>query len=57
MLLKKLKPGLCDDLECRRGGEEGEASSWGRGHMHAYGWFMLMDGRDQHNAVRQLSLN
>ena len=57
MLLKKLKPGLCDDLEWRRGGEEGEASSWRRGHMHAYDWFMLMDGRDQHSTVRQLSLN
>ena len=29
----------------------------GRGHMYAYGWFMLMYGRNQHNIVKHLSPN
>ena len=29
----------------------------GRGHMHTYGWFMLMYGRSQHKFVKQLSFN
>ena len=34
-----------------------DRSSRGRGHMYAYGWFMLMYGRNQHNIVKQLSPN
>ena len=34
-----------------------EGGLGGRGHMYAYGWFMLMYGRNQHNTVRQLSSN
>ena len=35
------------------GGSEGG----GRGHMYACGWLRLMCGRNQHNPVKQLSLN
>ena len=34
-----------------------EGDSRGRGHMYAYGGFMLMYGRNQHNTVKQLSSN
>ena len=27
------------------------------GHMHTYGWFMLVLGRKQHNSVKQFSFN
>ena len=33
-----------------------EGGSAGRGHMHTYGWFILMYGRNQHNIVKQLIL-
>ena len=29
----------------------------GRGHMYIYGWFMLMNGRNNHNIVKELSSN
>ena len=67
MLVRELKPGLCDDLEWRRDGEGGGRQVHGGGdiyiyiyiyiYIHTYGWFMLMCGRDQHNTVKQLSLN
>ena len=34
------------------GGWEGESRR--RGHMHTYGWFMLLYGRNQYNIVKQL---
>ena len=34
-----------------------QGSSRGRGHMYAYGWFMLIFGRNHHNTVKQLSFN
>ena len=38
------------------GGETGGASEE-RGHVYAYGWFMLMYGRDQHKILKPLSSN
>ena len=38
-----------------RWGGRWEASSRWRGHVHTYGWFMLMCGRNQHTIVKQLS--
>ena len=38
------------------GGETGGGSEE-RGHVYAYGWFMLMYGRDQHKIVKPLSSN
>ena len=32
-----------------------EGGSRGKGRMHAYGWFMLLYGRNQYNIVKQLS--
>ena len=37
-------------------GERWEGGSRGRGHMHTYGWTMLMYGRNQHNSVMILKL-
>ena len=37
------------------GGMGWEGGSRGRRRMDAYGWFMLMYGRNQHNIVKQLS--
>ena len=34
-----------------------EEVSRGRGHMYAYGWFILMYGRNQHNIIKQLKNN
>ena len=34
-----------------------EGGSSGRGHMYTYGWFTLLNGRNQHNIVKQLSSN
>ena len=39
--LRELKLVLSNNLECGMGREVG-----GRGHMHAYGWLMLMFGRN-----------
>ena len=47
----ELEPGFCDNLE---GWDRG---SRGKGHMYTYGWFTLMNGRNQHNIVKQLSSN
>ena len=35
-------------------GWEWEGGSREREHMHAYDWFMVMCGRNQHNSVEQL---
>ena len=45
---------LCDNLEECDGVQGGLRK---RGHMHTYGWLMLMFGRNQHNIVKQLSSN
>ena len=45
---------LCDDLE-GWGGQRGWGGSPGRGHMYAYGQFMLMYGKNYHNIEKQLS--
>ena len=37
------------------GGMGWEGGSRGRRRMDAYGWFLLMYGRNQHNIVKQLS--
>lgn len=29
----------------------------GRGHMSTYGWFMLMDTRNEHKIMKQASSN
>ena len=34
-----------------------EGPSRRKGNMYTYGWFMLMYGRNQHNIVRQFSIN
>ena len=38
-------------------GGKWEGVSRGRGHMSAYGWLMLMYGRNRQNTVKQLSFN
>ena len=43
MLLKKLKPGLCDDLERRRDGEEGGGGFMGEG-TYVHLWLVHADG-------------
>ena len=55
--LKELKPGLCDNLG--GGGEEREVGGrFQREGAHVYlGWLMLVDGRDQHNIMKQISFN
>ena len=55
--LRELKPALCDDLEGGMGREVGRDVQEGRGHEYAYGWFMLVFGRNQPNTVKQLSFN
>ena len=35
----------------------GERGSGGRGHMHTYGWFVLLYGRNQCNTVKQLKIS
>ena len=49
---------LCDNLE-GWGGDGGGAGgeSRGRGHMYAYGQFMLLYGRGHHNIAIILQLN
>ena len=44
---------LCDNLE----GCNGEGGSRGRDHMHTYGKFKSMFGRNHHNIVKYLSSN
>ena len=34
-------------------GDRWERSSRGRGHVYTYGWYLLMDGRHQHNTIMQ----
>ena len=46
---------LCDNLEEYDG--EWEESSRGKGYMYIYGWFMLLNGRNQHNIIKQVSSN
>ena len=55
--LRKLKQGLCSNLEGWGGGGSWERVSKGRGHGYTYGWFMLTFGRKQQNSVKQLSSN
>ena len=53
---QELKPELSNNLE-RWEGWKWERGPRGRGHMHTYGWFMLVYDRNQHNIVKQLSFN
>ena len=46
-------PELCDNLE----EWDGVGGPRGKGHVHAYGWFMLMYGRNQHTIIKQFSSN
>ena len=38
-------------------GVELEGASRRRGHIYTYDWFLLMDGRNWHGNVKQLSSN
>ena len=52
--LRDLKPGLCNNLEEQD--EEKVGGRFKREGTHVY-WFMLIQGRNQHNSVKQLSFN
>ena len=47
------------NVTTERGGRGGrrEGGSGGRGHMWTYGWFLSVQGRNQHNTVKQLSFS
>ena len=51
--LREFKQGLCINLE----GWDWKGDSRMRGHMHVYGWLMLIFDRKQQNSVKQLSFN
>ena len=55
--LRKLKQGLCINLEVWDGEGRWEGGLRGRGHMYIYGWFMLKFDRKQQNSVKRLSFN
>ena len=55
--VRKVKEGLCINLEGRDGEGGWEGGSKGRGHVYAYGCFMLRLDRKQQNSVKQLSFN
>ena len=55
--LRKLKQGLCINLEGWRWGGRWEGVSKGRGYMYTYGWFMLKFDRKQQNSVKQVPIN
>ena len=50
--LRKLKQGLCINLEGRAGVGEMGGVSKGREYMSTYGWFMLRFDRKQQNSVK-----
>ena len=54
--LRKLKQGLCIELE-GWDGEEWEGGSKWRGYICTYGCFMLRSDKKQQNSVKQLSFN
>ena len=54
--LRKLKQGLCINLEGGRGGTW-EGGSKGRGYMYTYGSFRLRFDRKQQNSIKQLSFS
>ena len=54
---RKLKPGALWQPRVMGCDGRWEESSTGRGYMSAYGWFLLMYGRNQHYIVSQLSSN
>ena len=53
--LREHKLGLCNNLEVWEGMGSGREFQEGEFHMHTYGWFTVMYGRNQHNIVKQLS--
>ena len=55
--LRKLKQGLCINLEGSDGVRDGREFQKGRGYMYTYGWFKLRFDRKQQNFVKQLSFN
>ena len=60
--LRKLKQGLCINLEGYRGREREGGGRWegvskGRVYMYIHGWFVLSFDRKQQNSVEQLYFN
>ena len=55
--LRKLKQGLCINLEGWDGEGDGREVQKGGEYMYTYGWFMLSFDRKQQNSVKQLSFN
>ena len=55
--LRKLKQGLCINLEGWVRGWRWEGVSKGRGYMYICSWFMLRFDRKQQNSVKHLSFN
>ena len=55
--LRKLKQGLCINLEGWDGVGDGREVQKGREYMYTYGCFMLRFDRKQQNSVKQLSFN
>jgi len=55
--LRKLKQGLCTNLEGWDGEGDRRKVQKGGGYMYTYGWFMLSFDRKQQNSVKQLSFN
>ena len=55
--LRKLKEGLCINLEGWDAVGDGKEVQKGGRYMYTYGWFMLRFDRKQQNSVKQLSFN
>ena len=55
--LRKIKQGLCINLEGWDEVGDGWAFQKGGGYMCTYGWLILRFGRKQQNSVKQLSFN
>ena len=57
----RMTPGTQTSVLCQPGGvgwsERWDRGSRQRGCMSPYAWFMLIDGRSQHNIVKRLSFN
>ena len=51
---KELKPDALWQPRGVRWGGRWEGGLGGRGHIYAYGWFMLMYGKNQCNTIKQL---
>ena len=51
----ELNPVFCDNLEM--GWEMGGRFKRKGAYIYTYGWLMLMNGRNQHNTIKQLSSN